>query len=207
MHRTRPGTRRPELPRPRRADTAKHRQMARRAPRRLARARTGLARRRRPGPTARCSAPHRDGHRRRAAPHLPRPRPLPAQGAVADLRRRNPRPRQPGTQPRQPRRPSRAPNRSRTKPNLLDLGKDAVALTGGDVVQRVPGSGVVTGYWMVRGTGAPRSSKAWRWTGVGLASFSMRCPAKLMVCRSRVDRCSSRSRLICPELSGQRICG
>src|ERR1039458_3569066 len=67
------------------------------------------------------------------------------------------------------------------------------ALTVGDVVHAGAGRRVVTGYWRVRGTGAPRSSKARRWTGVGLVSFSIRWPLKVMVWRSRVDRWSSRS--------------
>src|SRR6266849_5463233 len=51
----------------------------------------------------------------------------------------------------------------------------------------------VTGYLRVRGMGAPSSSKARRWTGVGSVSLLICWPLKVMVWRSRVDRWLSRS--------------
>jgi hypothetical protein len=51
----------------------------------------------------------------------------------------------------------------------------------------------LSGYVRVGGTGAPSSSKARRWTGVGAVSFSIFWPLKLMVWRVRVDRWARRS--------------
>src|SRR6266511_3091774 len=55
------------------------------------------------------------------------------------------------------------------------------------------GSGVLSGYLRVSGTGVPSSWKARAWTGVGVGSFWMRCPAKMMTWRVRVARWASRS--------------
>src|SRR6266540_538948 len=55
------------------------------------------------------------------------------------------------------------------------------------------GLGVLSGYLRVSGTGVPSSWKARAWTGVGVVSLSMRCPAKMMTWRVRVARWASRS--------------
>jgi hypothetical protein len=63
-------------------------------------------------------------------------------------------------------------------------------LTCGNVA--VPG--VASGYVSLTGTGEPSRSNARAWTGVTVVILTMCCPAKLMICRSSVARCSSRSR-------------
>ena len=50
-------------------------------------------------------------------------------------------------------------------------------------------------YWLLEGERDRRAEhlKARRWTGVGVVSFSIRWPLKLMVWRLRVERWSRRS--------------
>src|ERR1017187_4021805 len=78
-------------------------------------------------------------------------------------------------------------------PNLRDLGCGGWRAGLGRCREQAAGCRGSAGYFRVRGMGAPSSSKARRWTGVGSVSLVMCLPVKVMACRSRVDRCSSRS--------------
>src|ERR1019366_10374564 len=76
-------------------------------------------------------------------------------------------------------------------PNLRDLDCGGWRAGLGKCREQAAGCRGSAGYFRVRGMGAPSSSKARRWTGVGSVSLVMCLPVKVMACRSRVDRCSS----------------